>query len=221
MVMKSQTAQEDIDGRVRLANYAEQVGMAEVARQEFQNLYKANPKNSGVVEGLDRFAKADLQQATDFFNSAQYNMASATAQKIQANYTMFPNLIRQAGELNTRAQVELQRQAKELQENAERLAQRGDQYYQQAQGYLEMYISTDRNEQVRVMNPRWEAVRLYDMAVSTWREALRINPSLGAVTSFDLNRKIDDAQSKRASLANTRAPRATRFDRTIPVSPTN
>jgi tetratricopeptide (TPR) repeat protein len=221
MVMKSQTAQEDIEGRVKLALYAEQVGMSEVARQEFQNLYKASPQTSSVVEGLYRFATADLQQANDFFDTGQYTMASVTAQKVMQNYPMFPDLTRAAGELKTRAQVEERRMAKELQQNAERLAQRGDQYFQQGQGYLEMYISTDRNQQLRVINPRWEAVKCFDMAISTWREALRLDPSLGAVTSYDLNRKIADAQAKRASLANTRLPYVPRSPTTIRISPVN
>jgi tetratricopeptide (TPR) repeat protein len=221
MVMKSQTAADDIQGRVKLATYAEQVGMVEVSRQEFQNLYKASPQTSSVLEGLMRFANADLTQAGDFFNSGQYMMASVQAQKVVTSYPMFPPLTRQAGELAARAQVEQRRVAKENEQNAERLAQRGDQYFQQAQGYMEMYISTDRNQQLRVINPRWEAVKSFDMAISTWQEALRIDPSLGGISSFDLNRKIADAQTKRASLSNTRAPDARRNTSTVRYSPAN
>jgi hypothetical protein len=148
-------------------------------------------------------------------------MAIATAQRVGSNFTMFPGLVRQSGELVARAQVEMRRAAKEREQNAERLAQRGDQYYQQAQGYLELYLSNDRNQSLRVINPRWEAVKFYDMAISTWREALRIDRSLGDIASFDLDRKITEAQGKRDSLANTRAPRFSRRPTTERFVPKN
>jgi tetratricopeptide (TPR) repeat protein len=219
MVLKSQTPVDDIDARVRLAQFANQVGLSEVARQEFINLHRASPQTTGVIEGLASFANADLRMAQEFFNTGQFNMALVVAQRVANEFSMLPQAARQASEMAARAQVEQRRQVQDMQANAERLAQRGDQYYQQAQGFLEMYISTDRNTQIRVINPRWEAVRMFDMAITTWREALRIDPNLASVTSFDLNRKIADAERKRASLANTRPPTFGRFPTTVRLAP--
>lgn len=212
MVRRGQTDMNDPAQRVALAKYAEEQGLYSAAKEEYRNVLQMAPENSEALEGLKRFAAADLQDAVDFYNRGEYLLAQQKSSEFVQNYTRFPDLIEQAQQIYTKAQVEAEKQAKDRQKQAVALALRGDDYYNQGMAYLSNYVSTDVRRNVNVFSSRDEAARFLGQAIYAWQLALSIDPSLGAPTSYNLNWKIADATSKLTRVGNRTPPSLPRRD---------
>jgi tetratricopeptide (TPR) repeat protein len=207
MLKRSQTDMSDLNGRVELAKFAEERGMAETAREEYRNILSIDPQHAGARAGLKRFADADAQDLRDFFAQGEYLLVRQKARQIADEYAMFPEIVKEATELDAKAEVEQRKVAKSKQQEAVALALRGDDYYNQALAYLSAYTSAERDRTVRVFSPKTEAAKNLQRALFSWRQALQISPELGAPTSYDLYNKIADAQAKYIVLTNPYAPR--------------
>ncbi|MCX7718188.1 MAG: hypothetical protein N2111_07285 [Candidatus Sumerlaeaceae bacterium] len=207
MLRRSQTDLTDLNARAELARFAEERGMAETAREEYRNILAVNPRHEAALAGLKRFADADAQDLRDFFAQGEYLLVRQKARDISASYSMFPDIVKEASELDAKAEVEQRKVAKTQQQQAVALALRGDDYYNQALAYLSAYTSSERDRSVRVFSPKIEAAKNLQRALFSWRQALQISPDLGAPTSYDLYNKIADAQAKYMVLTNPNPPR--------------
>jgi tetratricopeptide (TPR) repeat protein len=207
MLQRSKTDVNNPDARADLAEFAEQHGLVETAKREYKNILAISPKNAKAFAGLKRFADSDLKDATDFFAEAQYLLALQKANSLITDYPEFPEVVRQAQQLQTKAQLEQQKVARSQQQQAEALALRGDDYYNQALAYISSYTSTEVSRTQQVFSPKIEATKYLERALFSWRTALAIDPSLGDPTRYDLYRKIADAYAKYVVLANPLPPR--------------
>jgi tetratricopeptide (TPR) repeat protein len=207
MLRMSKIDKSDATSRADLALFAEKQGMTDTAKQEYANVLTIAPDNKLASEGLRRFAEADLQDARDFFSEQQYLLSVQKARDVEREFTVFPDVVKQAQELVAKSEIEQQKVAKNAQQQAIALALRGDDYFNQALAYIASYTSSNVNPNTRVFSPKVEATKYLQRALYAWRQALQIDPSLGAPTSYDLHNKIADAYAKYAVLANPNPPR--------------
>lgn len=207
MLRRSQVNPNDAEQRAQLAKFAEERGLTDVAKDEYRNVLAMDPSNKTAAEGLRRFAESELKDAADFLAEQQFLLATQKAQEIQTSYAMFPDIVKQADEIATKARVEQQRLEKNVKQQAVALAMRGDDYYNQALSYIAAYTSTNYDERKRVFSPKVEAAKYLQRAIYAWQQALRIDPTLGAPTSYDLHNKIADAYAKYVVLTNPYPPR--------------
>ncbi|MCX7626337.1 MAG: hypothetical protein N2Z21_09030 [Candidatus Sumerlaeaceae bacterium] len=207
MLRRSQVNPNDAEQRAQLAKFAEERGLTDVAKEEYRNVLAMAPTNKTAAEGLRRFAESELKDAADFLAEQQFLLAMQKAQEVQLAYTMFPDIAKQADEIVTKARVEQQRLQQSTKQQAVALAMRGDDYYNQALSYIAAYTSTNYDERKRVFSPKVEAAKYLQRAIYTWQQALKIDPTLGAPTSYDLHNKIADAYAKYAVLTNPYPPR--------------
>lgn len=197
----------DAKQRAELATWAEEHGMTDTARQEYNNVLKMDPKNAVALAGLKRFADADLADMFEFFGTQQYLVVIRKATEMETAYGPYhPTIVEQARSLAARAEVEQKKVQKTREQQAVLLAQRGDDYYNQALAYLSTYMSANVNPNVRVFSPKTEATKYFRLSIQAYQQALQIDPSLGNPTSYDLNRKIADAYAKYATLVNPAPP---------------
>ncbi|MCX7019294.1 MAG: hypothetical protein NTY46_09980 [Candidatus Sumerlaeota bacterium] len=202
MIQRGKINQSDPDSRATLAKFAEDHGMPETARKEYLNILVLAPDNKAALYGLRRFADADMKDASDFFAEGQFLLAKHKVGEISKNYPMFPEIVKQAQELDAKADVEQQKVARTRQQQAVALALRGDDYYNQALAYISSYTSKEVDPNKRVFNAKTEAVKYLQRAIYSWRTALSIDSSLGDPASYDLYTKISDAYSRYTVLAN-------------------
>lgn len=207
MLRRSQVDPNDPEQRAQLAKFAEERGLVDVAKEEYRNVLAMAPTNKTAAEGLRRFAENELKDAADFLAEQQFLLASQKALEVQAAYAMFPDIVRQAEEIVNKAKVEQDRAQKNLKQQAVALAMRGDDYYNQALAYIATYTSTNVDERRRVFSPKVEAAKYLYRAIYAWQQALRLDPSLGSPTSYDLYNKIADANAKYLVLTNPYPPR--------------
>jgi tetratricopeptide (TPR) repeat protein len=208
MLRRSQVNPNNPEERAQLAKFAEDHGLVDVAKEEYRNVLAMDPTNKTASEGLRRFAEADLKDAMDFLTEQQFLLAAQKAQEVQTAYAIFPDIIKQADEIVTKAKVEQQRMVKDAKQQAVALAMRGDDYYNQALSYIAAYTSTNLDQRKRVFSPKQEAAKNLERAIYAWQQALKLDPSLGAPTSYDLHNKIADAYAKYSVLTNPNPPPA-------------
>ncbi len=207
MLRRSQVNPNNAEQRAQLAKFAEENGLTDVAKEEYRNVLLMDPSNKTAIEGLRRFAESDLKDASDFLTEGQYQLARVKAQELQQNYSFFPDLVKQADEIIAKAQVEAQRREQDLRKQAVALAMRGDDYYNQALAYIAAYTSANLDRTRRVFSPKLEAAKYLQRAIFAWQQALRLDPSLGAPTSYDLYNKIADAYARYVVITNPNPPR--------------
>lgn len=206
MLRRAQTDMNDPNERVNLAKWAEEHGLPDTAKSEYQNVLQMAPKNEAAKAGLKRYADEDMRDVTDFVAEKQYMLATNKAQEIARTYPMFPELVQQAQATVSQLAQQQQQDAANRQQQAQGMALRGDEYYQQALSYLSAMVSTNVDQRTRVFSPKVEATRNLQRALYAWQSALSIDPSLGDPTSHDLRRKIQDAYTKWMVLTYPYAP---------------
>ena len=212
MVKVGQTKMDNADQRADLATFAAERGLTDIAKEEYLNVVKMAPNNPKALAALQQFAQSDLAFLNEFFTTGQYLMVAQKAPQIASTYSMFPEVITQAKALAERASVEQVKEQKSQKQQAALLAQRGDEYYNQGLSYLSTYMSANVDRNIRVFSPKTEATKYFQLSLMAYRQALAIDPSLAAPTSYDLNRKIADAYAKYATLANQLPPPLPRRD---------
>lgn len=206
MIKRAETDMNNPSSRVELAMFAEQLGLIPTAKEEYRNVLAMDPKSSGALTALRRYADSDMADAREFLQQGQYTLAVQMAAGVVQQYPMYPDLIAQANQIQAQANVELTQVQQNKKAEARALAERGDNYYQQAMQYLGAYVSVETDPAKRVFSPRNEAAKYLGQALFAWRTALQMDPDLGSPATYNLNFKIQDAQNKYAAIANRRAP---------------
>ncbi|PKO15317.1 hypothetical protein CVU37_13225 [candidate division BRC1 bacterium HGW-BRC1-1] len=206
MVKVGQTQMDNADQRADLAAFAAERGLTDIAKEEYLNVIQMAPDNPKAGAALQQFAQADLNYLNEFYSTGQYLMVAQKAPEIAKTYAMFPDVVKSANAMAERAAVEQVKEQKSKKQQATLLAQRGDEYYNQGLSYLSTYMSDNVDKSIRVFSPKTEATKYFQLALMAYQQALSIDPSLAAPTSYDLNRKIADAYAKYATLANRLPP---------------
>lgn len=211
MVKRGETDMNNMDSRLELALLAEQLGLIPVATEEYRNILSIDPENSGALTALRKYAESDLADAREFASTGEYALAAQMAQDVKVKYRMYPDLMPLANQIEAQARVEAQKVQASKTVEARALAERGDNYYNQAMQYMGAYASTDIDERKYVFSPRNEAAKFLGQAIYAWQAALKLDPSLGDITTYNLHFKIQDARNKYMAVANRRAPRIPRL----------
>lgn len=207
MIKRGTTDMADPNSRAELAKYAEDLGLAETAREEYNNILLMDPKNEAANAAVQRMAEMELADAQEYYNTQQYTLAVQKAAEVARTYSKYEGVVARANALQAQAQAEQTKIQQNAKQQAIALAQRGDNYYNQGMSYLASLVSTDRNQNVTIFSPRNEAAKAFRQAIFAWQEALRLDPSLGSPTSYDLVNKIQDARAKYATVGNRLPPR--------------
>jgi tetratricopeptide (TPR) repeat protein len=206
MIKRAETDMNNPEARLQLAMLAEQLGLIPTAKEEYRNVLAMDGKSSTALAALRRFAESDLSDAREFLAQNQYVLAEQKAQSVASEYTMYPDLIAQANQVQAQAKVEAEKVAQNTRQQARALAERGDNYYSQAMQYLGAYVSTETDINKRIFSPRNEAAKYLGQAIFAWKTALQLDPSLGDPTTYNLYFKIQDASAKYSQVANRRPP---------------
>jgi tetratricopeptide (TPR) repeat protein len=201
--------QQNPNEHITLARYCEEHELWDLAKAHFSTAIHLAPDNAEAQTGLQRIAEYDLVQLRQSMVAGDWLQAKFQATQIIQQYPRATEVIGEARETMDRADARLLEEARDNEKRAEEIARRGDDYYQQAQGYLQQLQSTEFNRNVRVYSPTQEAERYLNRAISAWREALKIDPSLADISKGDLRTKIEDAQRQLNSLqsGNRLSPR--------------
>jgi tetratricopeptide (TPR) repeat protein len=207
MIKRAATDMNDPNSRVELAKFAEDWGLISTAKQEYANILAIAPTNQAALEGMKRYAQNDLNDARGFFDLAQYGLAMQKASEVLKEYSLYPDIVKEAQALVAKAQVEEQKVQKDKKQQAVALALRGDDYYNQGMSYFSSYVSTNIRESARVFSARDEAAKYFRQAITAWQYAIQLDPSLGEQTSYNLRFKIADANQKYVVMANRNPPR--------------
>jgi hypothetical protein len=129
------------------------------------------------------------------------------ASEVLKEYTLYPDIVKEAQALVAKSQVEEQKVQKDKKQQAVALALRGDDYYNQGMSYFSSYVSTNIRESARVFSAREEAAKYFRQAITAWQYAIQLDPALGEATSYNLRFKIADANQKYVVMANRNPPR--------------
>ena len=194
----------DWKGRAALLGDLERQGLHVLAVQEAQTILRSDPENETAKEFLHADAVASLQDIQAMFQNGEFHTARARAKKFIEDNPRFPELIQQANDIYTKADIEAERMARRVSEQAREIADRGDQYLNQARRFAELMRSRETSDRTNVLSYKQEAIKFAQRAIDTYQTALNIDPSLGPITGMDLNTKLGDARVLLASL--TRAP---------------
>lgn len=207
MIKRAATDMTNADARADLAKYAEDLGLAETAKEEYNNVLLIDPKNQKATAAVQRIAEMDLADAQEYYNTQQYGLAIQKAAEVSRNFANYESIANRANALQAQAQAEQNKIAQNAKQQAIALAQRGDNYYQQGMSYLSALVSSDRNTNITIFSPRNEAAKYFRQAIFAWQEALKLDPTLGAATSYNLTWKLQDARAKYATVGNRLPPR--------------
>lgn len=199
----TQTDMTNPDAVAELAAYVEERGFADQSRKLYAKVLELKPDNALALGAMQRFAAQDLQDVAVFMSDGQYALAAGKAAEIEQLYTMLPGVTQQAGVIKQQA-AKMQAQAvQNAKQQGTLYAQRGDDYYSQALSYMSAYMSTNVDQRVRVINPKDEAVKYLRLAIYAWQGALQLDPSLNDPISYDLGRKIAEANGRLAQMTST------------------
>ncbi|MCB2155827.1 tetratricopeptide repeat protein [bacterium] len=197
-------APNDWDGRAGLLDDLERQGLNTLAVQEAQTILRGDPENETALAFLRKDAVSQLQDIRQMFENGEFFTARERARTFIENNPRFPELIQQANDIYTKADIEAERQARRISEQAREIAERGDQYLSQARRYAELMKNRETTERTTVLSYKQEAIKFANRAIETYQTALKIDPSLGPITGMDVNTKLADARSLLGNL--TRAP---------------
>ncbi len=206
---KERLAADDYEGKALLIRKLMDVGLIQTAEREAEVILRQDPENQVAIGILKELAQRDLTAGQEAFNRGEYLVARGMAERFIRDWGRFPEMAASANELYQRADVEAKKQAAQAREQAVQIAQRGEQYYFEAQRYVDLMNSEDVRSDSRPVSYKQEAIRLSERSIIHFEEALRIDPSLGPITGMDLNNRLRDARN----LYNGLTARATRLPR--------
>lgn len=189
-----------------LARFCEDRELWDLAKMHYSRAIYLDPEHQAARDGLQRIAEYDLVQLRTLMAQGDWVQAKFLATQIIATYPRATEVIGEAQTIMDRADSRLLEEARQNQKRATEIARRGDEYYAQAQGYLQQMQRTDFDNRVRVYSPGLEAQRHLERAIAAWRDALRIDPSLAAIDKGDLRTKLADAQRQLDTLTSGAIP---------------
>jgi tetratricopeptide (TPR) repeat protein len=195
---------DDYDAMIELGNFCSEHHLDSEARKLYRDVLKKDPDNIKALNELKKYASRDLEEAEVTFRRKDYDTTLNLSGQIIVNYIRFPDVQERAKELMEKAENEIRRENREKAERGIALARRGDEYYAQAQYHMNAMKSTERRDEIRVVNDKEEAKKFLRRAISAWETAIKIDPKLARVDSEDLGTKLRDARLSLQSLTTVR-----------------
>ncbi|MDX1973456.1 MAG: hypothetical protein SFY68_13065 [Candidatus Sumerlaeia bacterium] len=188
-------APEDFDARAELITKLEAQGMQSTAVFEAERLLRENPGNEKALRIFRTYAEREFTEIENVFKEGQFLLAANMSTLYADKYAnRFPDLVQQAGDLYNKAQLEAAKAQKQKREQAREVVNLADQYFAEARRNTELYKSADNPNRSSVISYKNEAIRYTERAISGYKTALQIDPSLGPlVGGMDVNSKLEEA----------------------------
>ncbi len=191
---RGKLAENDWNGKALLVKRLQEAGLTQLATREAELILRYDPTNKGADEVLRKDSEDEYRRIQEAMNSGNYLVARDLALRFVSTQTRYPKLVESAQELYNKADIEAKRQEKENRERARVLAERGIDYYNEALRNVDLMTDSERRSDYRPISYKQEAIKYARRAVDHYETALRIDPSLGAISGMDLNARLRDAQ---------------------------
>lgn len=167
-------ADDDVDGRVKLATRLRTQGDAEMARTEVENLFKKYPENQAVLDAMRVYADELLKKVLEAWSTLKYEEAATLATRCMLQYSYLPDIKEEAQRIQNLANVELVRLQQQKSGEGLKYKQLGDQYFQEAEADRDAMVNTlVRTNQPNVKNYKNEAIQAYAKALDAYGKALQ------------------------------------------------
>lgn len=169
----------DLEGRFALALFAEQNGLYEEAKDQFNQLLRTDMQER-AEEALARYAQLDIERALQQYQRGNYQLAIVQAQEIRSAYPTLKEYTEAAAQLAGRAEQQLIIEQRERRKHAEGLKEQADYFFAQAQRDFSRITSTERDESAPALSsPRQDAIRNYRDALALYQQAAQVSPEIG------------------------------------------
>ncbi|NUP89505.1 MAG: tetratricopeptide repeat protein [Candidatus Sumerlaeia bacterium] len=207
---RSRLAEDDLDGRMALAQQCLDNGYDNWARELMNGTLERDPNHPAALAMHRRFAEDALAAAMQDFNAENYALAMMQFQNLIEQYN-YADLIEQAQLRLADVQRIMRERQRNRAEQAQQLAAQGDEYAAIARQNLAAWQEGEYNPRqnfvaVRGMTRRDTVVRYLRRAISCYEAALELDSSLGPLENGGLNVKLADARSDLSLLENGRFP---------------
>jgi len=193
-IMANGIDQNNAYDHAELGTFALDRSLTTLAKQSYKRSLELKSDLADASNGMMKIAALDLGEARRLYSAGDFDNAKATADLLQVEFAMLPQIAEQAKEISDRSSNAILEKQRNNTRNAMRVAQTGDEYYARAQGYMAQLQSSEFNFNVRSVSPKNEAIRYLQRALEAWRAALSLDRALGPIDGMDLNNKIADAE---------------------------
>lgn len=204
---RQKLAEDDWDGRALLINRLLEVGLTRTAEEEAELILRYDPENEVATGILRDMAEEHVGRIQQTFNDRQYRVAINMGDRFMRTNQRFPELRTQVEEIMNKAQIQAERDARANREIARDVAQRGVDAYNDALRNVELMQRTDiRAGSAQTVSYKQRATELARRSIEYMETALNMDPSLGELTSMDLNTSLRDARALHRSLTERPRP---------------
>ncbi len=194
----------DNEERLKLAKYAEEHALDQQAIQQYKQL-AADPKSRAQGQaGLDRYAERRMNDAKTQIDRGNYQLAATLALQVQNDFPNSQNVKRRIIEIMNFAQAQLVQQQQLAADRAGKLIDDANEFKRQGDAAYYQITNSQRINDPYVSSPRREAVRYYQLALTTYEEAFKIDPTLK--TSKLNSVRYQECQDRIARLNTTVLP---------------
>jgi len=177
--------------------------MDEQAFNLYKQLLKENSTKAQAQQAIDRFAARALKNAQTEFQAGNYIMAGALADQVRTEYPTCTAIVATAEDIIAKAHAEQVRDSRLKREQAKELVERGTMYYQEAKSNFNAIFSTQRQELPLLTTFRSEARRKFQLAIDSFQQAMKIDPTLAQDPTAPANVYLRESQALLARLNRT------------------
>ncbi len=175
---QSETNLEEPAKRLELAQYAERSGLDREALEHYRALLESPGQREEAQKAIERYAQRRLQDAEIQFRHGNFQLASTMALQVRDEFPTALNVDERINQIINYSQAQMQAMQQQSRDRALDLVETANQLKREADVFFNQIFWTDRQNVPYLVSPRQEAIRYYQMAIQTYREALRLDPSL-------------------------------------------
>ncbi|MCE5228842.1 tetratricopeptide repeat protein [bacterium] len=194
--------QGDNDARLALAQWAEKNGLDKEAITQYKLLFGVAKYRKEAQAGLDRYAERRMADAEAQFKRGNYQLASTLAQQVRSDFPNSENVSRRITTLLNVAQAQMQQIQQAAADRAARLVDDANEFKRQADVAFNQIFYTQHQNIPYLSSPRQEAIRYYNLAIQTYEEAIRIDPTLTSNPRSVLMVRLQDCRDRIARLTS-------------------
>lgn len=188
----------DSEERLRLAKFAEDKALDQQAIQQYK-LLLTDPKYKAQGQaGIDKYAELRMKDAKAQLDRGNYQLAATLAIQVQNDFPESQNIKRSITEIITFAQAKMEQQQVMAADHANKLIDDANDFKRQGDASYYQITNAQRINDPYLVSPRRDAIRYYQLAMSTYDEAFRIDPNLKASRAISV--RYQECQERIARL---------------------
>lgn len=193
----------DYTGRARLIGELDRAGLTDYAADEAELIRTFVPEDPIVRRILQTQAETALGDISEALQRGDYLVVQNSSASFVNRFARYPDLVQKAQEMNQRATVEAERQAKSRKDKAKEVADRGIEYYNQALAFSNQLRSTEVRTGSRPYSAKQEAIKFARRSIEHLETAIKTDPSLAPISGMDLSSRLADAKRLYANLTQS------------------